>query len=125
MDRDELINICYRSIVPYTEWNNRDSFVAQLNVNEAYGLLSVGAEYTVSLENDHIIWLRFENLTPELIRESHWHNLDYDSIDDYRELYPDDEIFEYYSSVDVDETSTSCYLPTMSRLEKTEATDWY
>lgn len=31
--REELIEICEASIVPYTEWNNRDSYVSQLNVN--------------------------------------------------------------------------------------------
>ena len=122
--REELIDICESSIVSYTEWNNRDSYVSQLNVNECYGLLMANAEYELKIDSD-TIWVNFINLTPDIIRQSHNYNLNYDDVYLYKEENPDSEMFEYYGSVDIDDTKTNCYLPTRKRLEETLGYDWY
>lgn len=124
LTRDDLIGICHNSIVPWQKWNNRDSYVSQLNVNECYGLLSADAEYTYTINNDTIS-INFINLTPEIIEKSHSYNLDYDSYELYKEEYPDDEMFEYYATVDSDDKTNSCYLPTKERLQEVDGEDWY
>lgn len=122
--REELIEICEASIVPYTEWNNRDSYVSQLNVNQCYGLLMANAEYEVKFDYKNIL-VNFINLTPDIINESNNYNLNYDDVYLYKEENPDSEMFEYYDYVDIDQTEKSCYLPTRKRLEETEGSDWY
>lgn len=122
MNRDDLISICERSIVPWEEWNDRDSFVSQLNVNECYGLLSAGADFDVLIEGDTIS-VKFKNLTKEIIEKSWSFNLPYDDVELYQEANPDFQMFEYYATVEIDAKETSCYLPTEERLRK--GGDWY
>jgi hypothetical protein len=124
MTREELISICFKSIVPWTEWNNRDSYVAQLNVNQCYSLLCINADFNVNINND-TIEIVFINLNPEIIRESCFFNLEYDDYSLYKEAFPEEELFEYYNSVDIDDKQKYCYLPTLNRLEERNGSDWY
>ncbi len=124
MKREDLIEICEKSIVPWQKWNDRDSYVSQLNVNECYGLLSAGADFNTTVSGDTII-VNFKNLTPKIIEKSWDFNLPYDDVSLYQEANPDFQMFEYYASVEIDEKETSCYLPTKERLKQTEGEDWY
>ena len=36
LTREELVNICERSVVPYGSWSDRDSYSAQVNVADIY-----------------------------------------------------------------------------------------
>lgn len=124
MNREELISICNDAIVPWNEWNDRDSFVCQQNVNQCHQLLKAGAEFNFSVNKDSIS-INFFNLNEEIIKNSFSFSLDYDDISLFKEENPDSEIFEYYNSVDYSDTEKSCYLPTRELLIKRNGSDWY
>lgn len=96
MDREELIKICEDAVVPFLDWNNRDSYAAQEQLADIYKLLSAKVAYTVNIEDNHTIYIDFINVTKEQIEKSNQFYLHTDSIDDYKEAFPDNEMFIGY-----------------------------
>lgn len=148
LTRDDLIQICEDAVVPFTSWSNRDSYSAQVNLQEIYAFLKIGAEYDLSIENEHTIWVTFKNVTKEEI-EHCWENyLNIDSRDEYFEEYGyDSEMFDssglninknlyktYFNDLDENDPKNfqdiytghiGGYLPTRERLNKSRGDDWY
>ena len=148
LTREELIDICERSVVSYGSWSNRDSYSAQVNVADIYKLLKGGCDFEYNIENDRTIWISFINVTKEQLDESNSHHLNIDSIEDYFEEYGrDSEMFNgypFYVKEDAFKTVAikdkekgdiflmECYtehlggyLPTEARLEEANGDDWY
>lgn len=134
ISRDELISICEDSIVGFHNWMNRDSYSSQVLVADIYALLNTGADYIVTNENDHTLWITFQNVTLENIKDMDLYYLAHDSLDEYKEEYPDDEMFDGHglninhynkTQTDIDITFLHGYLPTRKRLQENEGEDWY
>lgn len=56
MDRESLIGLCGRAVVPYEHWCDRDSAAAQRQVGECAALLKAGCEFQVDVKG-RTIWL--------------------------------------------------------------------
>ena len=131
MERDILLQICEDAVVPCAEWNNRDSYLSQVQLSDIYGLLETGAEYEIQIEEDSIL-IQFPNL-PEGFGAKVTRELDYDTREDYFNLEgvdSDDEMFEGYGLEYNDYNYkvgdyVSGYLPTRERLTQVDGGDWY
>lgn len=127
MKRDKLISICERSVVLFQEWNNRDSYIAQVQLVDIHRLLSIGVEFETKIEND-TIYISFINISEQQKKEYRGYGcmLQIDSLDDYFEEFGrDNEMFEG-NGLDIDSKyGCSGYLPTEKRLEETNGEDWY
>lgn len=63
--REELIDICEKSIVPEFHWSNRDSHEAHLNIGSCWALLKAGCDFRVLTSgilstDDRTIWLEID-----------------------------------------------------------------
>jgi hypothetical protein len=122
MNKDDLIQLCIDSYVPFTSWSNRDSYSAQQNVKNIYQLLKAGAPYTFSIEGD-TIQIEFSNVYQFFdVIETISFNID--SREDYLEENPDDEMFDGSSIYDCGDAFYG-YLPTRKRLDNSHGGDWY
>lgn len=128
--REQLISLCERAVVPYYKWSNRDSYSAQVSIEDSYKLLQAGAEYDAKLDGaEKVFWVRFKNLTEELLKKADSYCLGIDNIDSYKEAVPNDEMFDSESYVwraliDKNKEIT-CYIPTKKSLEEADGEDWY
>lgn len=131
MDRGTLLQICEDAVVPCIEWNNRDSYISQVQLSDIYGLLEAGAEYEISIEEDSIL-IQFPNL-PVAFGVNVTRDLDYDTREDYFNLEgvdSDDEMFESnglgYNDYNYKVGDyIGGYLPTRERLTQADGGDWY
>ncbi len=113
--RKELIEICEKSIVNQSKWNNRDSASSQIGIGKCWILLKSGCKFEISTkENTHIgecitdndtIWIQF------WVKDFQWN----DTLDGDEEEYPDGIASSEYFF----------YLPTTKRLKEKENKDWY
>lgn len=101
--RDQLIDICEQAIVDCSQWSDRDSLAAQINIGTAWALLMANVPFVVLTEDndgdlvtdDHIIWIRFKDIPG-------------------------------FGAFEGGNTETEiCYLPTPQRLDIHGTTDWY
>ena len=122
---EDLITICERAVVPFTEWGNRDSYSAQVQLSDIYSFLKSGCDYTIGDNTDErTIWISFENITEQQEDEAWRHNLNIDSLDDYRKEFGyDGEMFDGYGLRN--SNSKLGYLPTKKRLQESNGGDWY
>ena len=99
--REELIQLCERSIVPSSAWGNRDSAAAHLQLGQAWALLKAGCNFTIDVDaSDEHSW----NLDIE------WEGFN---------------AFEYGNEYGENLESDSFYIPTEDRLNKRQGGDWY
>lgn len=124
--REELIQICLDAVVPFTKWNDRDSYSAQVNIQSIYAGLIGGCEFKVSIKEDTID-ICFEPPTKE--QKQAFRYLEIDSREDYfqwmSEQGEDDPTMFDGSGIDWNSTYLCGYLPTRQRLEKVSGGDWY
>ena len=62
--REELIDLCRDAVVHHTNWGDRDSYSAQVNIQEAYRALTAGWDFELSFDgpktNPRTIWVKFK-----------------------------------------------------------------
>lgn len=127
MKREELIKICEDAVVHHTEWRDRDSYAAQVNLQSIYKALTAGLPYTLTIENDRTIWITFSQpIDFEKLSKGSYLNIS--SRDDYfTDCDPEyeTEMFEGYG-IDFESNYTGTYMPTRKRLEECGiGNDWY
>lgn len=98
--RRDLIQLCYKSIVPIKKWHNRDSPSAQAGVGKVLVLLTAGARFKIRttpqktndmcVSNKHTLWIDIEHYEFEEPKKFHTY-----------------------------------YLPTLERLKEANGEDWY
>lgn len=124
--REELINICERAVVPFLEWNNRDSYSSQVQLVDIHRLLIIGAEFEIKIDHETIS-INFINLTENIKGKYRdiGYELQIDSLEDYFEEFGrDNEMFES-NGIDIDcKYGCSGYLPTQKRLEDADGRDY-
>jgi len=59
MQREELIEICEDAVVPCEKWNNRDSYFAQILIQDIYAMLKANVKYTIKQEDKTLFIHRF------------------------------------------------------------------
>lgn len=102
MNREDLIALCERAVVPVEDWRDRDSADAQKQVGEALALLRAGAEF--SLASD-----------PKQTEDTIWIHC----------YYPGFNAFEYGRGERANWESDLFYIPTAARLDRVGGKDWY
>lgn len=127
MNRNELIEHVKNSVVPFRSWSDRDSFIAQRNLQFIYAGLVSELEYKITEDHDSI-YLHFINVTQEQVKSASLREfeLEIDSLDDYRDEYGyDSEMFhcEYNRFRIGDQYAGS--LPSLNRLKNSVGGDWY
>lgn len=139
--RDELISLCESAVVPYQNWNNRDSYASQVNLQEIYGMLHTGCDFTTTVNHDTIL-IEFKNITKNHLEHRHDRFLNIDSIDDYFEEFGyDNEMFDsngwsycisqnsfendFLDSIEIYKGTLTGYIPTQKRLDEVDGEDWY
>lgn len=121
--REELIQLCLDSYVPYTLWEDRDSYLLQQYVQHAYYLLTSGVDFHAKVEGDMI------GITVEVNKEnknmiiSKGLYMDIDDVELYRQENPESEIFEKFHAIFGYDTQYVS-IPTRERLEKYKGRDW-
>jgi len=130
MERQELIDICLDAVVPFKEWNDRDSYSSQVLLESIYQGLKAGVDYTVKIEGE-TIWIYFEEPTEGQRKKLQENRLDIDSRDDYIKWYLEEygdecypEMFDGYG-INWDSPYRGGYLPTRERLNYANGGDWY
>lgn len=124
--REDLISLCERSVVSFERWNNRDSYVSQLNIQFIHRCLVCGLDYDITNQYERIS-IQFKDITEEQKEKyrTYYGELQIDSIDDYFEMFGrDSEMFESYND-DIDFSYVGGYIPTPERLERVGLEDWY
>ena len=97
--RKELISICEKAIIDQKLWGNRDSSTAQRQVGECWALLKAGCNYEILTKGN----LKTNDKTI-------WVKITFNGFDFFEGGKVETEIF---------------YLPTNTRLNKTNGRDWY
>ena len=129
MTREDLIKLCEDAVVPCSKWDNRDSYSAQVNIQDAYKGLTGGVPYKYTIEDYGIISIAFEQPTKE--QRKAFKHLEIDSLEDYidwhEEQYGKDSRYEMFDSHPVNwkENYLSAYIPTRERLIEANGNDWY
>lgn len=128
--REDLIQICRDAVVPYTKWNDRDSYSAQRNIQSIYEGLSVGLEYTISIDGNSID-IYFKPPTDAQLNDMVNNYLEIDSRDSYIDWYIQEngedsnpEMFDGYG-IDWRSDYLGSYMPTRERLDNANGYDWY
>jgi len=110
--REKLIEICESAFVQQTNWRNRDSASAQIQLGQAFALLKAGCDFDIKYTkektgchtNEETIWIQF-----------YVHDFSYFE-------YQMNEDPEYRGS---DSNDYHFYLPTRQRLDEVKGADWY
>ena len=149
--REDLIDICMRAVVPCSQWRDRDSFSAQVNLQEVYDYLKRGYDYDILTNSDNTVWVTFKNVTKNNLKNDNGYYLSIDDIDEYREYCNAEgiecDMFEsvgrhinwndfYTFHNEADESDPrnfeevyngvlGGYLPTEFRLAERDGDDWY
>lgn len=100
--REELIQLCTDGVVPVDQWANRDTAGAQEQLGSALALLRAGCEYQTAGD-------------PADTANTHW----------IRISYPGFSAFEYGRDDRINWTSDLYYIPTRTRLDNANGSDWY
>jgi hypothetical protein len=96
LNRDALIQLCERAIVPHDKWRNRDTPEAQQQLGRLWMFLKSGCEFVITEHSDRTVKLSVK--------------------------YRDFDFFEGSSSV---LETDYFYLPTEQRLDKVKGEDWH
>lgn len=121
--REELIELCRDAVVPFLKWNNRDSYLSQVNLTSIYAGLKAGLKYSIKIEGG-TIWITFKKPTKKQRADLSNHNLNIDSLDDYRQHFGDESEMFDGNGIDWDSYLGS-YMPTRKRLDECQGEDWY
>ena len=124
--REELIQLCEDAVVPFMKWNDRDSYSAQKQLSDIYGLLKIGCDFEIDDDtNDRMINITFKNLTNEQ-KNNYWnYSLPIDSKDSYLEEFGyDSEMFDS-DGININSNYIGGYIPTRKRLDDSNGEDWY
>lgn len=95
---EHLIDLCERGVVPESEWRNRDSAEAQIQLGKALALLRAGCEWRVAS-------------TPKTTADTLWVEITYKGF----------AHFDWDGGLETD----TFYIPTDKRLRDTTGRDWY
>jgi hypothetical protein len=125
IERDVLIGICEDAVVPAKDWDDRDSYSAQVQLERIYRYLTAGASYTTSVEGDRTIWIDFHNITEQQREVLYQRGLPIGNREDYFETHDEDSEMFDCAYPDSRATSYSGYLPTQARLDSCYGGDWY
>jgi len=98
--REDLLSMIEKAFVKEDLWHNRDSASAQKQLGECYALLKCGCDFYILTDGD----LKTDN-------ETIWIEI----------LSKGFSYHEYNAGADAD----TYYIPTESRLEKANGSDWY
>lgn len=98
-DREQLIELCERGIVPEVKWSNRDSSAAHRQLGEAWALLRAGCDFHVSPEVEHNAW---------------WVHVDFDGFNRFE-----------YGRDEAPKETERYYIPTAESLAAADDGDWY
>lgn len=135
MNREELIKICEDAVVHHTKWMNRDSYIAQKNIQSIYKGLTAGLEFKIitkemdadyhSTQETTIIVFTKITSESELAKGL---DLKISSREDYfNDCCPDFDC-EMFNGEGIDFFSdwSGSYMPTRERLNNVGAgNDWY
>ena len=80
MTREDLIQLCKDAVVSCSKWHDRDSYSAQVNIQNAYKGLTGGVPYKYDIEYS-CICIVFEKPTRE--QRKAFKHLEIDSLEDY------------------------------------------
>jgi len=126
--REELIEICKDSVVHHTKWGNRDSYCAQLGIQDVYKGLTAGLPFEIEDDtDDRTIWINFVQPIDLTLLENGQH-LEISSREDYFRDCDSDYETEMFdgNGIEFDSDYTRTYMPTRERLEKRGiGNDWY
>jgi hypothetical protein len=123
-DREELISICENAVVSFQDWNDRDSYSAQVQLSDIYHMLKCGFKYQTQIDNE-TIWINFIDISEEDKKNYRTKNysLNIDSREDYLEEYGyDSEMFDAFG---ISLEHPQGYIPTREKLNKMNGKDWY
>ena len=135
MTREDLIKLCEDAVVPCSKWDNRDSYSAQVNIQDAYKGLTGGVPYKYDIEYGYThtvsgyISIVFEKPTRE--QRKAFKHLEIDSLEDHidwhEEQYGEDSGYEMFDSHPMNwkDDYLSVYIPTRERLIEANGNDWY
>lgn len=106
-DRDELIEICERAVVPEDKWRNRDSPATQIKVGMAWVLLKASCDFRIMPEK------------PEGVASG--------CFTDTRTIWLeiDRKTFNTFETDRDDRDELTVYLPTPAKLDANKGSDWY
>jgi hypothetical protein len=111
--REELLAICEKAFVSQSDWTDRDSASAQLQLGEAYSLLKAGCDFDIEHDpdsksgcstDDKTIWIQF------YVHDFIYFECDMSEDKEHRGTCSADYHF---------------YLPTLARLKEVGGKDWY
>ena len=118
MNNQDLISLCEKSVVPFQEWHDRDSYIAQSQLYELYIFLKLNIDFTLKVEQDTIwIYIDLNDDVRNKVRQYCGPTLEIDCRDDYFDHFGyESEMFDHY--FDLSRDQLSFYLLTKERLEK-------
>ena len=97
-DREELLRLCKRGVVPQDKWSNRDSSAAQRQLGECRALLKAGCDFTVKTDGG-----------------THWVTVTYRGFAYFEGDYDGPGVSD----------AEQFYVPTAERLARAAGRDWY
>lgn len=133
--REYLIQLCKDSVVHHTKWSNRDSYIAQKNIQSIYEGLTAGLDFRiVTKEIDSNYYSTEDNLIIKFLQPIDFNKLksgkflEISSKEDYfNDCDPEynTEMFDG-DGIDFESTYTQSYMPTRKRIEEIGiGNDWY
>lgn len=108
-NRQELIAICERAVVPLADWNDRDTPDSQTKIGMAWALLKAGCPFVVCADPKEVCCTDAETI---------WIEIKYPRFMQF-------ECGETSESDSKDWPDETFYLPTPERLDKVAGKDWY
>lgn len=132
--REQLISICEDAVVHHSKWGNRDSYSAQLNVQDVYRGLTAGIDFKVVTKEDDPSYHSTEStLIVEFLQP-----IDYDKLNEglhlnissredyFNDCDPNHES-EMFDGVGIDFHGhfTKTYIPSRKTLDYVKGDDWY
>jgi hypothetical protein len=122
--RKDLIQICLDGVIHHTKWRNRDSYSAQVQLNDIYNALTANIEYTYRVEYE-TIWIDFEKASYGDLSDGSYLNIS--DIEDYfNDCDPERETEMFNSNgIDFQSNYRGGYMPTRKKLDVIEGDDWY
>jgi len=113
-ERMNLISLCHKGVVHHSDWDNRDTASAQLQLGQALALLRSGCKYKILTAEDdkggmvtdaETIWVQF------WVKDFNW----FENAEETEFGNQDNGQWEVYRY----------YIPTAERLVKSKKQDWY
>jgi hypothetical protein len=134
--REDLIKICENAVVHHKKWGDRDSYIAQRNIQSIYKGLTAGLDFRIVTKeidasyhsNDSTLIIEFMKPIEYNQLEEKGKHLRISSREDYfKDCDPDYET-EMFSGDGIDFHSefTQTFMPTQARLDACgKGNDWY